>query len=210
MKNIILIAPPAAGKGTLANMLASEYGYVSLSTGDMLRDLAKQDEKLNEELKTGKLIDDDTVFKALENKLDTLGDTPYILDGFPRTVKQAEMYDNLLNNKNRDLGVVIYLDVDKEVLLGRVTTRLVCPVCKRSYSTVNKDLLPKEGNLCYDCNVSLIQRSDDKKETFEQRYDEYLEKTSPLINYYESKNLLFKISAIDSKQTFNETVKIIK
>ena len=93
MKNVILIAPPAAGKGTLAKRLVDSLGYVQLSTGDMLRDQAKEDENLCDMMKTGKLIDDKTVFKALEAKLNKLGDTPYILDGFPRTVNQAVMYD---------------------------------------------------------------------------------------------------------------------
>ena len=210
MKNIILIAPPAAGKGTLSNMLAESYNYVGLSTGDMLRDLAKTDVVLNEAMKTGKLIDDETVFRALEAKLDSLGDVPYILDGFPRTVKQAEMYDELLTKKNKDLGVVIYLDVDKEILIDRVTSRLVCPVCKKAYNTKNKDLLPKDGNLCHNCNVELIQRTDDSKEVFEQRYEEYLEKTSPLVEYYQLKGLLVKIDTVDLNETFEEAVKVIK
>lgn len=210
MKNVILIAPPAAGKGTLSNQLSVNDGYVALSTGDMLRDLAKTDEKLAEAMKTGMLIDDETVFRALEKKLDDLGDTPYILDGFPRTVNQAVMYDELLAKKNKDLGVVLYLNADKEVLITRVTSRLVCPKCKKSYSTITKELLPKDGNLCTECNVELIQRADDKRETFEQRYDEYLEKTSPLINYYEEKNKLFRIDAIDSKKTYEEAINLIK
>ena len=210
MKNIILIAPPAAGKGTLSGMLAESYNYVGLSTGDMLRDLAKTDEALSDAMKTGKLIDDETVFRALEAKLETLGDTPYILDGFPRTVKQAEMYDELLKKVNKDLGVVIYLDVNKEILIDRVTSRLVCPVCKKAYNTKNKDLLPKEGNLCHNCNVELIQRADDSKEIFEQRYEEYLEKTSPLVEYYQLKDLLVKLNTVEAKDTFDAAVKVIK
>ena len=97
MKNVILIAPPAAGKGTLAKDLES-LGFIQLSTGDMLRELAKEDKALEEIMKTGKLIDDNTVFKALEAKLNKLGNTPYILDGFPRTVTQAKMYDELLKS----------------------------------------------------------------------------------------------------------------
>ena len=198
MKNVILIAPPAAGKGTLSKVLSEKFGYVSLSTGDMLRERANEDESLREMMKTGKLINDETVFEALKAKLNKLGDTPYILDGFPRTVVQAVMYDELLQNMNKNLGVVIYLDVDKEELKNRVITRLVCPKCKASYSTRNESLLPKKEGFCDDCNVELIQREDDKEEVFNQRYDEYLEKTSPLIDYYESKNLLERIKEVDA------------
>lgn len=210
MKNVILIAPPAAGKGTLSKYLVDNYGYAQLSTGDMLREKAKEDENLRNIMKTGKLIDDKTVFGALEAKLNKLGDTPYILDGFPRTVCQAVMYDELLQNMGKDLGVVIYLDVDKEELKNRVVTRLICPKCKASYSTRNEKLLPKEDGLCDDCKLELVQREDDKEEIFNQRYDEYLEKTSPLIDYYESKGLLVRISEVDASEIFEKASSLVR
>lgn len=210
MKNVILIAPPAAGKGTLSKVLADEFGYVSLSTGDMLRERANEDDNLREMMKTGKLIDDETVFDALKAKLNKLGDTPYILDGFPRTVKQAVMYDELLKDMGRELGVVIYLDVDKEELKNRVVTRLVCPKCKASYSTRNKELLPKNEGLCDSCAIELIQREDDKEEVFNMRYDEYLVKTSPLIDYYEAKGLLERINETEANKVFEVASSMIK
>ncbi len=210
MKNVILIAPPAAGKGTLSMYLTDTFGYVQLSTGDMLRERAEEDTKLKEIMKTGKLIDDKTVFEALEAKLNKLGDTPYILDGFPRTVTQAVMYDELLQNMGKDLGVVIYLDVDKEELKKRVVTRLVCPKCRASYSTRNESLLPKEEGLCDNCRLELIQREDDTEEVFDKRYNEYLEKTSPLIDYYESKGLLVRISSSDANEIFKEASSLVR
>lgn len=210
MKNVILIAPPAAGKGTLAKKLVDNFGYVQLSTGDMLRELAKEDENLRDMMKTGKLIDDETVFKALKAKLNKLGDTPYILDGFPRTVNQAVMYDELLHSINKDLGVVIYLDVDKEELKNRVTTRLVCPSCKASYSTRNESLFPKEKDLCDSCKVNLIKREDDSEEVFYSRYDEYLKKTSPLVDYYESKGLLVIVNDVDSNVIFDKVSSLVR
>ena len=210
MKNVILIAPPAAGKGTLAKKLVDNFGYVQLSTGDMLRELAKEDENLRDMMKTGKLIDDETVFKALKAKLNKLGDTPYILDGFPRTVNQAVMYDELLHSMNKDLGVVIYLDVDKEELKNRVTTRLVCPSCKASYSTRNESLFPKEKDLCDSCKVNLIKREDDSEEVFYSRYDEYLKKTSPLVDYYESKGLLVRVNDVDSNVIFDKVSSLVR
>lgn len=210
MKNVILIAPPAAGKGTLSKYLTDTFGYVQLSTGDMLRERAEEDTKLKEIMKTGKLIDDKTVFEALEAKLNKLGDTPYILDGFPRTVTQAVMYDELLQNMGKDLGVVIYLDVDKEELKKRVVTRLVCPKCRASYSTRNESLLPKKEGLCDNCRIELIQREDDTEEVFDKRYNEYLEKTSPLIDYYESKGLLVRISSSDANEIFKEASSLVR
>lgn len=209
MKNIILVAPPAAGKGTLAKKL-EELGYISLSTGDMLREKSKTDEVLNEMMKKGSLISDDIVFNILEEKIVSLDDKNYILDGFPRTVTQAIMYDNLLEKLDKDIGVVIYLDVDKDILLKRTITRRVCPNCKKSYSTITESLKPKKENVCDVCKSSLIQRADDTEDIFEVRYNEYMDKTYPLINYYEEKNILHHIETTDSDETYKRVLKLIK
>lgn len=209
MKNLILIAPPAAGKGTLSNMLCEKFGYVSVSTGDMLREKAKEDENLREALKSGLLISDEEVFEALKSKLNKLGNTPYILDGFPRTVNQAVMYGNLLKDMDKELGVVIYLDVDKEELKNRVVTRMVCPSCNISYSKRNKNLFPKVEGVCDNCKSSLIQREDDSEEVFYKRYKEFLSKTSPLVHYYESLGLLKRINGEDVYSVFEEVSKVI-
>lgn len=209
MKNIILVAPPAAGKGTLAKKL-EELGYISLSTGDMLREKSKTDEVLNEMMKKGSLISDDIVFNILEEKIVSLDDKNYILDGFPRTVNQAIMYDKLLEKLDKDIGVVIYLDVDKDILLKRTITRRVCPNCKKSYSTITESLKPKKENVCDVCKSSLIQRTDDTEDIFEVRYNEYMDKTYPLINYYEEKNILHHIDTTDSDETYKRVLKLIK
>ena len=209
MKNIILVAPPAAGKGTLAKKL-EELGYISLSTGDMLREKSKTDEVLNEMMKKGSLISDDIVFNILEEKIVSLDDKNYILDGFPRTVNQAIMYDNLLEKLDKDIGVVIYLDVDKDILLKRTITRRVCPNCKKSYSTITESLKPKKENVCDVCKSSLIQRTDDTEDIFEVRYNEYMDKTYPLINYYEEKNILHHIDTTDSDETYKRVLNLIK
>ena len=209
MKNIILVAPPAAGKGTLAKKL-EELGYISLSTGDMLREKSKTDEALNEMMKKGSLISDDIVFNILEEKIVSLDDKNYILDGFPRTVNQAIMYDNLLEKLDKDIGVVIYLDVDKDILLKRTITRRVCLNCKKSYSTITESLKPKKENVCDVCKSSLIQRTDDTEDIFEVRYNEYMDKTYPLINYYEEKNILHHIDTTDSDETYKRVLKLIK
>lgn len=210
MKNIILLAPPAAGKGTLSQKLKDEFGYVTLSTGDMLRLKASHDENLKSIMKEGKLISDEIVFEALEEQLESLNGKPFILDGFPRTINQAKMYDELLSKNNKDLGIVIYLDVDKQELLDRITTRLVCENCKRTYSTRNKSLSPKVENVCDDCNSKLIQREDDKESVFEKRYEEYLEKTHPLINYYDEKNCLTTIKESDMDIIYSKVLELLK
>ena len=209
MQNIILLAPPVAGKGTLAKLLCDRLGYVSISTGDILRNEAKKNKELSEKLKKGELVDDNTVFELLKAKLNKLGNTPYILDGFPRTKKQAEMYDELIQNIEKELGVVIYLDVDKEELIKRVTTRVICPNCRRAYSTREKRFAPKKQDLCDKCNVLLIHREDDKEEVFDKRYNEYLTRTKPLISYYEKKKVLVRISDIDSEVILNKVSSLV-
>lgn len=209
MKNIILLAPPAAGKGTVAKFLCDRFGYVSISTGDMLREEAKNNDELKAIMEAGKLVDDNMVFELLKAKLNKLGNTPYILDGFPRTVNQAVMYDELIQSIEKNLGVVIYLDVDKEELKDRVVSRLICPNCKASYSTRNPEFFPKKENVCDDCNVELVHRDDDTEEVFYQRYDEYLEKTSSLIDFYEEKGNLYRISDIDSNIVFEKVTELV-
>ena len=197
MKNVILLAPPAAGKGTLAKLLGEKYGYVSISTGDLLREKALEDKDLSKAMKTGKLISDEIVFDILKAKLNKLGNTPYILDGFPRTINQAIMYDEMLTEMKKDRGVVIYLDVDKEELERRVTSRLTCPRCKSTYSTINEGFIPKKEGICDRCNSTLIRREDDTVEAFDVRYSEFLEKTSPLIEYYKKEDCLSIIHDVD-------------
>lgn len=205
MNNIIMIAPPAAGKGTLTKMFRDKYGYVSLSTGDILREQALEDSNLRELLKTGKLVSDELVFKTLKAKLNKLGNTPYILDGFPRTIKQAEM----LSNMDLDIGVVIYLDIDKEELKNRILSRVVCPKCKRSYSSNEKMYMPKEEGICDKCFSKLIRREDDNEEIFEARYKEYLENTMPLIDYYREKGVLISTSKTDTLSIFEEVSSMV-
>ena len=209
MKNIILLAPPAAGKGTVASYLCKKYGYVSVSTGDILREEAKNNKEFAIVIKEGKLIDDNTVFDLLKAKLNKLGNTPYILDGFPRTVEQAVMYDELLQNMKKKIGVVIYLDVDEQELINRVTTRLVCPKCKTSYSTRNREFAPKKDFVCDNCNIELIHREDDSEEIFDKRYKEYLKSTTALIDYYDKKGVLVKISDIYPNIIFKKVSSLV-
>ncbi len=210
MKNIILIAPPAAGKGTISKLLSDRLGYVQLSTGDMLREKAKTDKEISDLLKTGKLLSDELVFSILEEKLDILEEQSYILDGFPRTVKQAKMYKDLLKKLNKDIGVVIYLAVPKEELELRITTRLICPECKKPYSTRNPELIPIKDGICDVCGVELYQRSDDTKEVFEERYEEYLTKTQPLLDYYEQEGIVNRVDTIKVEDTYQRVLTIIK
>lgn len=214
MRNIILIAPPAAGKGTVAKSLCEKYGYVHISTGDILRTMAKEESdfgrNLSNLLEQGKLISDDIVYEAVEKRLsmDDL-DNGYILDGFPRNLAQAIKYDEILNNVNRDLGVVIELETAKEVLEKRITGRYICSECGDTHNILTGVNAPKVDGICNKCGGKLIQRKDDNYESFQVRYQTYLDKTYPLIEYYRKKNVLYSVLSNEPEETFKEIEAIL-
>lgn len=214
MKNIIFIAPPAAGKGTMSDLLIDKYGYVHISTGDILRDMASSNTELGNNIKIlleeGKLIPDDIIYEAIEKRLsDKSLDNGYILDGFPRNLEQAVKYDDILNKINRDLGVVIYLKTDRDILERRITGRRICSKCGQTYNILTGVNMPKDINICDKCGSSLYQRSDDNEESFKIRYQTFLEKTYPLIEYYQKRNVLHMIDSNLPSDTIMKIEEII-
>ena len=214
MKNIILIAAPSAGKGTEAKILNEEFSISHISTGDLLRDATKKNDDtakmINELISNGKFVSDEIVLNLLKDRL-SMDDclNGYILDGFPRNVEQAKAYDKILMELNKDIGLVIVIDIDKEIAKSRVAGRYICPKCGKIYN-INNELKPKNGMLCDDCNIDLIHRSDDTAETYEERYKTYVEKTQPLIEYYSDKGVLYHVNAgINMEETHNQIKKIL-
>lgn len=216
MKNIIFLAPPAAGKGTLSEMLTEKYGYGHISTGDLLREEVKKGTALGQEaeglMKAGKYVPDELIIKLISNRItESDCENGYILDGFPRTKVQAEKYAELLKELGKDLGVVIYIDIDKDMAIKRACSRITCPKCGRIYNKYSNEMKPKVEGMCDDCNVKLTQRADDTEETFVKRFDEYMTKTMPLYDYYKDLGVLKTIKAYESKfDTFNEAVKVLE
>lgn len=216
MKNIIFLAPPAAGKGTLSEMLTEKYGYGHISTGDLLREEVKKGTALGQEaeglMKAGKYVPDELIIKLISNRITEPDcENGYILDGFPRTKVQAEKYAELLKELGKDLGVVIYIDIDKDMAIKRACSRITCPKCGRIYNKYSNEMKPKVEGMCDDCNVKLTQRADDTEETFVKRFDEYMTKTMPLYDYYKDLGVLKTIKAYESKfDTFNEVVKVLE
>ena len=198
MKNIILIAAPAAGKGTLSDLLVKKYDYIHISTGDLLREVSKENTELGQKiakmLKNGELVTDEIVFELLENKLRQV-DKPYILDGFPRTINQAYKYDELIQKLNKELGIVVVLNCDYEILKKRIVGRYLCKDCGSIYNTLTGVNTPKKEGICDNCGGALYKRSDDNEESFKTRYETYLEKTKPLIDFYEKKGNLYYIDS---------------
>ncbi len=211
MKNIILIAPPGAGKGTAAKMLVEKLNMVHISVGDLLREEVNSGSELGKELsikmQTGKLVEDELIFKIMVNrfKQDDIKNG-VILDGFPRNTNQAIELDKMEIN----IDAVIYLNVSKEVLEDRIVGRIVCPNCGMGYNINNPSMMPKVENTCDKCGSSLTKRKDDTKEIFEDRYDTYMKETYPVLEYYKNKNILYNIDSLDKDEVFNEMIKIIE
>ena len=208
MISIILIAPPAAGKGTQSDMLVSKYGFAHISTGDMLREFALHDEDVKRRLDSGNLIDDELVFRLLKERL--LADDckkGFILDGFPRNVDQAIKYDSLMDEIGVTSNYVIYLDVRKETAFKRIVGRVSCPKCHRVYNDMIDELMPIVSGICDDCGEVLLKRSDDNNETFSTRYDVFEKNTAPLIDFYSEKGILNKVNSEMSK---DEIFKVIE
>ena len=215
MKSIILIAAPAAGKGTLATFLKNKYNMPHISTGDLLRDAASKDDSRGREIKelitNGKFVSDEVVLELLKLRIENEDcSNGYILDGFPRNVSQAKSYDEILKELNKNIGIVIVLDIDKEIAKSRISGRLSCPKCFKVYNTSNPSMKPIKDGLCDNCNIELNRRLDDNPETYDERYNTYLEKTEPLISYYDKKGIVYHVDgSLTPEETFDQVVKIL-
>lgn len=188
-KKIVLLGPPGSGKGTQAEMMEDELGLVRLSTGDLLREAVRNQTELGKQAKvfmdSGGLVPNELVIGLMKEKIDGLKGG-FILDGFPRTVQQAEFLDEIM-----ELDAAINLDVDDDELVSRLTKRRSCPQCNAVYHLLYKP--PKKEGSCDKCSSALYQRSDDTEETVRQRLKVYRDNTFPLIEYYRKKNKLVDI-----------------
>ena len=214
--NIILLAPPAAGKGTQSELLIEKYNLNQISTGDLLRKIASEETELGNKIKeilaSGNLVSDNLVFEVLENYLDNKESlNGYIFDGFPRNIVQAKELDKILEKRNQKIDYVFYLDVDKQTLLERITGRRLCKSCGKVYNVNIDSLKPQEDSICDKCHGTLYKRDDDNEESFEVRYQTFIEKTKPLIDYYQNKNVLYNIdSSVDKEHTLKQIESIVE
>lgn len=217
MKSIIFIAPPAAGKGTQAKLLAEKYNIPHISTGDLLREETNKSTNFGNKIKdimaSGALVNDEIITELLKQRLKKEDcNNGYILDGYPRNLEQAKIYENLLHEIGKELGIVIFLDIDKELAMKRTLSRIVCSNCGTSYNLIIEDLKPKKENICDKCLQELKVRADDNEETFINRFDTYISKTQSLIDYYKDKNVLKVIEVLENKSAldiFEEIKEII-
>ena len=196
MLRTILLGPPGAGKGTQAAKIVEKYGVPHISTGDIFRENSKKGtelgKKAQEYMNRGELVPDDLVIEIATTRL--LEDdcrNGFLLDGFPRTVYQAEKLDEFLAARGSKIDKVLDIAVEKEELITRLTGRRVCKSCGASFHVVN--IPPKQEGVCDYCGGELIQRADDNLETVTNRIDVYEAQTMPLIDYYEKAGNLVHI-----------------
>jgi adenylate kinase len=194
---VIFLGPPGAGKGTQASRLAREWGVPHVATGDMLREAAQKGTRLGLEARQymdrGALVPDDVVIGLADERLGQADATRgWVLDGFPRTVPQAEALDSLLGRRGLEVDRVVFFRVADTELLRRVTGRRVCRQCGAVFHLVFNP--PAQGDRCDRCNGALYQREDDAESAVAHRLEVYAKQTAPLLDYYRRRNILSEVS----------------
>ena len=207
---IILMGPPGAGKGTQAEKLVDLYQIPHISTGDMFRKAQKDGTELGLKAKSymdqGQLVPDEVTVGIVKERLAEADcKEGFLLDGFPRTVQQADALDTILAELDMALDCVVNIEVDKAFLVDRLTGRRVCRACGATYHIANK--APKVEGVCDKCSGELYQRGDDTIETVSNRLDVYAAQTAPLIDYYKSKGIM---SSIDGSKSMEEVLADIR
>ena len=210
---LVFLGAPGVGKGTQADKVANQYGVLKISTGDLLREAVRSKTALGLEAKEcmdqGKLVPDSVVIGLVRDKLaDPSYAKGFILDGFPRTVPQAEELELVLSKRGLRLDRVINFQVSRADIVKRLSGRRSCPKCQATYHV---DFAPsKKGSLCDRCGEALIQRSDDQREAIEMRLKVYDEQTAPLISFYEKKNMLSHLDGAGAvEMVFQNLTKVL-
>ncbi len=189
----VLLGAPGCGKGTQSALLQKKFGIPGISTGDILREAMAQGTAVGEKARayvtTGALVPDDVILEMVDERIDQAdAAVGFILDGFPRSIPQAEGLDGFLGKRGWKLDRVLKIDVQKKAILERMTSRRVCPGCGAVYNILTQP--PAKPGICDRCGSKLVQREDDTEETVRKRLNVYESATAPLIDYYDGKGLL--------------------
>lgn len=210
---IIMLGAPGAGKGTQAKMIADKYGVPHVSTGDIFRANIKNGTELGlkakEYMDKGQLVPDELTVKILLDRVSQKDcEKGYVLDGFPRTIPQAKVLEDALNEKGEKIDYAINVDVPDENIVRRMSGRRACLSCGATYHIVH--IPPKTEGICDRCCKELVLRDDDKPETVTKRLDVYHAQTQPLIDFYSEKNILRSVNGtLPMEEVFNEIVGIL-
>ncbi|MBG9585721.1 MULTISPECIES: adenylate kinase [Bacillaceae] len=202
--NLVLMGLPGAGKGTQAEKIVQKYGIPHISTGDMFRAAIKDETDLGLKAKSfmdkGELVPDEVTIGIVRERLSKDDcEKGFLLDGFPRTVAQADALENILSDLNKKINYVINIDVDQSILMERLTGRRICKDCGATYHLVFNP--PAKDGVCDRCGGELYQRADDNEATVQNRLDVNIKQTKPLLDFYETKGYLRNI---DGQQDINK------
>jgi len=194
---VVLLGAPGAGKGTHCKRIVSQYDVLHLSSGDILRRERAEGTELGrqaqEYMDAGTLVPDGLIVEMMSKAVKAAPASGYVLDGFPRTVNQAEALDEALAGADGSIDVVINLDVDDEVVVERITGRRSCPKCGAVYHV--KNMPPKQDGVCDEDGAALVQRPDDTADVVKNRLATYYEQTKPVVDYYKAKRTVFDVDA---------------
>ena len=208
---IVMLGAPGAGKGTQAKMIAERYGLPHISTGDIFRANIKNGTELGKEAKSymdkGQLVPDSVTIGLVKERLAKPDcQEGFLLDGFPRTIPQAEALNEILKQLNIVLDAVVNIEVDNSILIDRIVGRRVCPECKAGYHVTN--LQPKVEGICDVCGAALVQRKDDTEETVKARLDVYAKQTAPLLEFYNQFGLVKTTNGIGDIDVIFNNIKL--
>ena len=198
MSNILLISAPGAGKGVTSKYLKEKYNMVHMSIGNLLREESEKNTSLKEKLANGEFIENNIVYSLFSKFLEDNKGSSFIFEGFPRLMEQVKPFLDILSEHDIILDKIIFIDIDKDIALKRVTGRLMCKNCNEIY---NKYIDNLENNKCKVCGGSLYTRDDGKVETYENRYKLFKEKTMPVVEYLSDK---YDIYTVSNNGTFDE------
>ena len=208
--NILIMGPAGAGKGTMSDLILKEYDIPHISTGDMLRENVRKGTDLGKEaqsyMEAGKLVPDSVINGMVEKRLQEPDcQKGYLLDGFPRTLVQAQTFAEIADKIGKPVEAVIALEVDFEILKERITGRRICPKCGAIFHMKNHP--PKVEGICDECGAELSQRKDDTVDQLKVRMDEYEKSTKPVIDFYEGKGVVTHIDAANKPAEVFEKIK---
>jgi len=199
---VILFGSPGSGKGTQATLLADFLGVRKISLGDILRGEVKKDSGLGQEVKSymerGTLVPDDLVSRVIEENVDNSG---FLLDGYPRNLDQAKRLEEILTRRNSNIDKVVYLDIDQQTIVDRLSKRRVCKSCGTNYHLVS--LPSKKEGICDKCQGQLIQRKDDDPQVIKKRWSVFTDEANKILEFYQDKSMLVKVDGRgDIKEIF--------
>ncbi|NLG86361.1 MAG: adenylate kinase [Firmicutes bacterium] len=210
---LVLLGAPGAGKGTQGEFLEKEFSLVRIATGDLLRAAMAEGTELGHQAKAyvsrGELVPDELVTELVKDRLQAPDTTQgFILDGFPRNVAQAQSLEDFLSASGRGTVTALYLEVDQEALLKRLTGRRVCPKCKASFHLTNRP--PKQEGKCDACGSQLVQRPDDTEQVIRHRLEVYRRETEPVLDFYAARGQLKRVDGNgDLDEIFSRILKVL-